>query len=239
VIYSNIHLIKQIKIINMETTAFNSDTKVCEEILKLKNLFDIKCVIETGSYEGNTTKFLGENFEKVLSVEITDHFFQLSNQKCNHLKNVEIYKDSSEKFLSEILPKIENDYNFVMFYLDAHWENYWPLQDELIAISKSFKNRAIIVIDDFFVPNRNFQYDSYHNVKCDFSFIEKELNTCYDDNGYLYYYLNSTNRKLPIRDGSIGGVGKIYVLPKNSFEELDIKEDYLIKKENNINYSIL
>jgi len=41
----------------METTAFNSDTKVCEEILKLKNLFDIKCVIETGSYEGNTTKF--------------------------------------------------------------------------------------------------------------------------------------------------------------------------------------
>lgn len=223
----------------MENIAFNSDPKVCEEILKLRDLFKVKCFIETGTYEGNTTKFLGENFEKVYSVEITDHFFEISNSKCRNLTNVEIYKNSSEKFLSEILPKIQNNFDCVMFYLDAHWENYWPLQDELVEISKYFKNRAIIVIDDFYVPNRNFQFDSYHDNKCDFSFIEKELNYCYDNNEYLFYYLNSTSRNLPIRDGSIGGVGKIYVVPRQIMKELNIKDNQLVKIENNINYSII
>lgn len=224
---------------NMEKLAFNSDSKVCEEIIKLRDLFKIKCVVETGSYEGNTTRFLGENFEKVLSVEITDHFLEISKKKCHDLKNVQIFKNSSQIFLSEILPSIEKEFKTIMFYLDAHWENYWPLQDEILEISKNLKNRAIIIIDDFYVPNRNFQFDSYHDTKCDFSFVENEINLCYDENDYLYYYLNSSNRNLPIRDGSIGGVGKLYVIPKSLMREFGVKDEDLIKIENNTNYSIL
>jgi hypothetical protein len=211
--------------------SFNSDPVVQKEIERLKEIFNIKCAIETGTYNGETTKFLAQKFEEVYSVEITDHYFNESSNNCSNFNNVKIYKDSSEKFLSKILPTLENKFDNFLFYLDAHWENYWPLKDELKEISLHIKNRAIIVIDDFFVPQRNFQYDSYQNIKCDFDYIKDELNLCYDS--FTYYYLNRTERNLPIRDGSIGGVGKIYVIP-NSL----IKEDTnLFFTENNNNYS--
>jgi hypothetical protein len=223
----------------METKAFNSDPIVCQEFLKLKNLFNVKCVLETGTYEGNTTIFLAENFEAVYSVEITEHFYQLSKSKCNNLSNVKIFKDSSEKFLSQILPSLNEEYESIIFYLDAHWENYWPLKDEILEISKYFKNRAIIIIDDFYVPNRNFQFDSYQNLNCDWNFIENEIKKCYDDNEFLYYYLNITERNMPIRDGSIGGVGKIYIIPKNLMKKYNITEEQLCFSEKENKYSNL
>jgi hypothetical protein len=213
------------------SNSFNSDPVVQKEISRLRNTFNIKCAIETGTYNGETTKFLGETFEEVYSVEITDFYYQESKKNCSHLDNVQIYKDSSEIFLRTMLPVLEKKFDTFLFYLDAHWENYWPLKDELIEISKYLKNRAIIVIDDFFVPNRNFQFDSYHDVKCDFDYIRDEISLCYDS--FTYYYLNRTERNLPIRDGSIGGVGKIYAFPDGIVKD----EINLFTTQNNINYS--
>jgi hypothetical protein len=214
-------------------SSFNSDPIVEREIKRIKEIFNIKCAIETGTYNGETTKFLGEIFENVYSVELSDHHFNVSSRNCSNYKNVKIYKDSSEKFLSKILPTIKDEFDTFLFYLDAHWDNYWPLKDEIKEISLHLRNRAIIVIDDFFVPNRNFQYDSYHNIRCDLSYVKEELDLCYDS--FIYYYLNKSERNLPIRDGSIGGVGKIYVVPDNNVSQTS----NLFFTENDINYSNL
>lgn len=221
----------------MENKAFNSDPLVCREIDRLKNLFNIKCAIETGSYEGNTTHYLGQKFEKVYSIELTDEYFEKSKSRCDGMNNVSIIKSSSEKELSTLLPSIKNQYESVLFYLDAHWENYWPLQDELVEISKNFKDSSIIVIDDFFVPNRNFQFDTYHNQPCNLDFIKKELEMCFTENDFLYYYLNKSERRLPIRDGSLGGVGKIYAVPGKLMREKGISANMLCFEENSIMYS--
>jgi hypothetical protein len=57
-----------------------------------------------------------------------------------------------------------------LFYLDAHWYDYWPLCDEIRLISNHL-HEAIIIIDDFEVPGRNdcsfdvYKSDSDPNVE--------------------------------------------------------------------------
>ncbi len=47
---------------------FNSDKIVEKEIIKLKELFNVKAVVETGTYFGVTTKFFCENFDLVYGI---------------------------------------------------------------------------------------------------------------------------------------------------------------------------
>jgi hypothetical protein len=49
----------------------------------------------------------------------------------------------------------------VIFYLDAHWHQDLPLEDEIDAISRSVNDFAILV-DDFAVPgDPGYTYDNY------------------------------------------------------------------------------
>jgi hypothetical protein len=46
-------------------------------------------------------------------------------------------------------------------------------------------------------------------------------------------------RNLPIRDGTIGGVGKIYVIPKKKAKLLKLNLNHIFVTENGFNYSNL
>ena len=48
----------------------------------------------------------------------------------------------------------------VLFYLDAHWEEHLPLQEELEIIFSNWNN-AVVLIDDFQVPGTTYGYDNY------------------------------------------------------------------------------
>lgn len=215
--------------------SFNSDKFVEKEIIKLKDFFNIKTVIETGTYLGETTKFMCENFEKVYGIEISDKYFNTTTQTCHDKLNLNLIKSSSVDYFNEKLKELGENEKTILFYLDAHWDNYWPLRDEIKSISENFYNKAIIVIDDFFVPNRDFQFDTYDGNVCNFDYIEDVINNCYSE--YTFYYLDKTLRNLPKRDGTIGGVGKIFIIPNKLIEEYKIKKENLFYVENNYNYS--
>ena len=51
----------------------------------------------------------------------------------------------------------------IFFYLDAHWYNYLPLNNELEIIFSSW-NSPIVMIDDFEVPNTDYQFDDYGDI---------------------------------------------------------------------------
>jgi hypothetical protein len=216
---------------------FNSDKIVEKEIIKLKELFNIKAVVETGTYFGVTTKFFCENFDLVYGIELNDNYANKTRDLCRDHNNLNLVIDSSVNFLNNELKSLGEKFETILFYLDAHWDDYWPLIDEIKAISKNYYDKAIIVIDDFYVPNRNFQYDTYHNQICNYDYIVNDLNNCYSD--YSYYYLNNSLRNLPKRDGQNGGVGKLYVIPNSLIKNKNIKNEDLFMIENNYNYSIL
>lgn len=64
----------------------------------------------------------------------------------------------------DVLPKFPDQMDTSLptfFYLDAHWENYLPLRDEMRFILDAF-SAPLILIDDFQVPGEGgYFYDDY------------------------------------------------------------------------------
>ena len=56
----------------------------------------------------------------------------------------------------------------ILFYLDAHSDDDYPLQDEIKYIVENYKN-FILLIDDFQVPEDDgYGYDSYRGKKIEY-----------------------------------------------------------------------
>lgn len=197
--------------------AFNCDKIVEQEVKELVERFDLKCAIETGTKHGITTLWLGANVKEVHTVELIEDVYRGAAKRCQHLKNIELYHDSSKHMLGELLPKVaEKQEDCVLFYLDAHYAgNSTGLLDEISLIGEYLFDRGVLVIDDFAVPNRPHKYDRYENgVPNDIHYIRDYLDKAYKE--YVYYYLNRTDQKRSCRN-----TGKLYVLPKRLLPEED------------------
>lgn len=137
---------------------------------------NISFIIETGSYKGHTTTLFGEMFPhlKVYSCEIDPENYLDAKINTHKFKNIKIYNISSNLFLKEILNKKEIG-SKPLFFLDAHWLDFWPLEDEMKIIGKMTKE-AIIIIDDFKIPNETrYEYDDYKDKECSIDMINPNL----------------------------------------------------------------
>lgn len=119
----------------------------------------ITSFVETGTYMGDSTAYVASRWNnlQIFSCEINDDFFALSKHRLKRFRNVELSLASSEEFIMNL---VENKRlgNLPLFFLDAHWHDYWPLVDEIAAISSS-RSTAIVIVDDFEVPGRpEFSY---------------------------------------------------------------------------------
>merc|ERR1712072_1323891 len=96
------------------------------------------------------------------------------------------------------------------FYLDAHWQESWPLQDEILAI-----------------PNGPFQFDSYKGNANSLEYVESALDKAFPS-GYVHYYNTVSLATLP--------VGKLYVVPQALLDKKGISKEELVFTENGIPY---
>lgn len=216
----------------IENFAFNCDSIVQLEIEKIIKTFSIKTVVETGTYVGNSTAVFSKCGCNVHTIEVNPKFYNSSVENLKNYENVKCHLGSSIDVLPSILDSL--DKNLTLFYLDAHWEDNWPLLDEIKIIGNFFKDNCIIIIDDFVVPNRKLQYDIYKNIKNDINFISPILNETFTD--YIYYYNDKSNHNGSLYMNDCYGVGKIYIFPKNI---LGNKKDNFFININDENYSIL
>jgi len=91
-----------------------------------------------------------------------------------------------------------------LFYLDAHWEDYWPLRDEIIEIGKTHYDNCVIVIDDCKVPGRHdIPFDQYKGKECSFEYIQDLLRFVFS--GYEIDYLIPAN---------VQNRAKLVIMPK-------------------------
>jgi hypothetical protein len=110
--------------------------------------------VETGTYKGNTTRFLSKRFPHVYSIEPD---VELYKKACYRFKgkNVTLFNGISENVLPKLLPKLRGNLNF---WLDGHYsegitfrgKKDCPIIDELNAIEINFDNfkKLSIFIDD-------------------------------------------------------------------------------------------
>jgi FkbM family methyltransferase len=214
----------------LQNLAYNADIYAEKEVKHLIKYTNTKIGIETGTSFGSTTLHLSTVLDKVYSAEIMESSYNEAKNSLNNIKNISLYLGSSEQILEKIFKEEKmNENENIFFYLDAHWNSYWPILDELEIISKYCNDRAIICIDDFQTPNRDYGFDSYNNQPLNYDYIKDKLSKVYP-NGYTYWYADLAKKRTGYEYKGIGG--KFYVVSNK------IKIDWL-KQENGINYSVL
>lgn len=183
------------------------DKFALSELVKLVEKFDVKRIIETGTYLGWSTKKLSKLNLKVDTIEINEEYYEKAKETVIS-KNVTFYSGNSVDVLSEIVEEGEGN---ILFFLDSHWMDL-PLLDELELIYKK-KIKPIILIHDFFVPDKNgkakFGYDQYDDKCLNMELIKDYIDKIYDGE-YSYHYTS----EIDCVDS-----GTIYIYPKEEENE--------------------
>ena len=154
------------------------------QVLKLNGI-DSGTWLETGTYLGDTTKFLAKNFpnSKIISLEPQILIFNFAKFRLRKKNNVLLVNGSSEEKFEETLSKLVGPVNF---WLDGHFsgditfqgDSISPIIQELDLIEKYRKNigELAVFIDDI----RDFDAD---------------LNSGYPSRDVLVAWANRNNLK--------------------------------------------
>jgi hypothetical protein len=125
-----------------------------EKVLKeYAKKFNLKTLVETGTYYGDMINALKEDFGKIYTVELDEFLFKTAKKRFAASNHIEvIHGDSGEK-IKEIIQKINRP---TLFWLDGHasggetakGEKDTPIYEELNVILKSKNLNHVIIIDD-------------------------------------------------------------------------------------------
>jgi len=156
---------KDLELQNSWGGAFNGQAARIKLVQKIIEIWNPDAVIETGTFRGVTTKWLGEhNRVPIYTCESNRRFFLQSQQLLEHLANVHVEFRDSREFLRKYAGT-EISKKKVLFYLDAHWNEELPLREEIQIILSGFEF-PLIIIDDFRVPfDEGYRYDDYGENK--------------------------------------------------------------------------
>ncbi len=132
--------------------------KMVKEIL---SAFDFDCIVETGTCRGSSTAFFLEHFKgPIHTCEVTERFYYYAKKRLRSYPRVSVHLASSPDFLRDFFAN--NRFQRVFYYLDAHWQDYLPLRDELLAILDENSSGTVVMIDDFQVADDpGYTYDDY------------------------------------------------------------------------------
>ena len=145
---------------------FGFDIHHALEIDYLIKKYNIEKIVETGTNMGDTAEYLAKNYPeiKLITTETVSDFFNFSKKRLKKYSNALVLNENSEK-----VTLIEGkDTNRTLYYLDAHWEKYWPLKDEIENIK-----RGVICVGDFNIGNNLYGYDHYNGIDCDENLIRE------------------------------------------------------------------
>ena len=157
---------------NIDKIPFNGDIrriKIIEELID-GSQFDIG--IETGTWVGNTTQWLARHLPRVASIEYDKGVHGIAMLRMDQLNHVELLHGESE----ELFPKQVDRFvgKRIFCYLDAHAKDKKPpLGKELQAASQH--GNALVVIDDFRVPNSEFGYGTYDGIDLDIQYLRNYI----------------------------------------------------------------
>jgi SAM-dependent methyltransferase len=176
------------------------DPYLKERIQEIVNLYKITTIVETGVHMGQSTLEFANMVEKVYAIDILEESIVAAKQYVeveNQKDNVIFINGNSPDVLKEIVGDL--DAEKTIFFLDAHWWDIWPINDEILSLEK---NKGIIIVHDFLVPNRpHFGFDFYHGQPFNYEFIKDSLTSWSPEHVFEYNVKSS---------GSQRGVGFIF-----------------------------
>ena len=123
-----------------------------EITLELAALTGARVFIETGTYQGKTTKWASQYFESVYTIERAENLYRQYSPELSLLAGVRPVPGDSREVLPGILEEVAQ--REAVVWLDGHWSggdtagaaDECPLLDELACLAG--RDRDIILIDD-------------------------------------------------------------------------------------------
>jgi hypothetical protein len=122
------------------------------ESLKIQNINEYTCFVETGTLEGHTIFAMEPVFDELYTIEIKEEYFNNVSAKYQGTKINFLLGDSSY-LLMDLCSKLRKN---TIFFLDGHWSSGdtgkgskdCPLYEEIENIINYHIPEAIIIIDD-------------------------------------------------------------------------------------------
>lgn len=141
---------------------FNDQIKRTAMMLEMVQAIRPQLVIETGTYQGATTEWFADHTDaRVISVESSEWFFSYAQYRLSRLPRVQVLLSDSVTALRELALDVSLTKTRTLFYLDAHWNDYLPLADEIELMVNNWAD-FIAVIDDFEVDDdAGYTFDDY------------------------------------------------------------------------------
>jgi hypothetical protein len=113
----------------------------------------VRAFVETGAWKGDTIIWAAETFphlDAYMTCEAYAPHFDVAWERTRGLERVSCSPTPSPQFLEDLPADLPRP---ALFYLDAHWPDYWPLRDEIAVVSRRWLD-AVVLVDDAFVPGR-------------------------------------------------------------------------------------
>jgi len=123
-----------------------------EITLELARLNNAAVFVETGTFQGETTRWAANHFDSVFTIERAESLHSLQEEKLARLAGVKSLLGDSRKVLPSIVEEIGD--RKAVFWLDGHWsggetagaDDECPLLGELACLSD--RTGDIVLIDD-------------------------------------------------------------------------------------------
>ena len=191
------------------TKAFNEDINLQKIFKSLVENHNPELILETGTYMGDTTEYFCSFNIPVITTEINETFLNKSKEKLNLFTNIKLFLGDSEKALKENFHLIKD--KKVLAFLDSHNLNDTVLERELVLL-KQLDIKPILMIHDFYVPGKNFYFDTWDGHRYDYEFYKPYFDDLYGVNGYTYSYNEES-----VSSNAVANipVGVIILEPKN------------------------
>jgi hypothetical protein len=131
--------------------------------------FNIKILVETGTYLGDMVEAQRDSFEKIYSVELSKKLFQRAVKRFKLYSHISILNGDSGIVLNKLIPEIDTP---ALFWLDGHYSEgitakgikECPVSEELDAILKSVLPH-IVLIDDARLFNGTNDYPTFDQIR--------------------------------------------------------------------------
>ena len=152
---------------------FPMDVYFAERIKEFVKDYGMLNFVETGVDKASTAIIAAKICEKYIGIEIKTDSCNLARKRFieNNITNAEIIQGNSPAVLLGLMHKI--DVSKTIFFLDAHWDSYWPLLDEIETISNG---KGIIIFHDMVVPGHpELGFDTYKNQPLDYDYVKESL----------------------------------------------------------------
>lgn len=137
--------------------------------------YNLKTLVESGTYHGDMIAALKGNFEKLYSIELSPALYEKARWRFRNNANVHLINGDSGEELEKLVPTLEGP---ALFWLDGHYSAgptahgtlSTPIYNELRHILSASENRHVVVIDDARHFGVERDYPSLQDIK---SFVNR------------------------------------------------------------------